>query len=223
MPRCHRECLRRESQAAAKSLIKLSESIRGKSPPNSLERVSSPLAGRAKHTSICQDGHRATHSSSGHGGRGALGLLPLPDLWANEVSQRAGGPSDAEEYGQRSKLRSCVPCPPLGGLSADRLTVTGEPEDSLHRKDEGYEPGEAGTARINATILSVVRNSEVDGMVQAMRDLERTWNSKFNYPWTFFNDEEFTEEFKTKTQAETKAKCSYGMEEWMSARMIERS
>lgn len=89
------------------------------------------------------------------------------------------------------------------------LDLTGEPEDSLHRKDEGYEPGEAGTARINATILSVVRNSEVDGMVQAMRDLEQTWNSKFNYPWTFFNDEEFTEEFKTRTQAETKAKCSY--------------
>jgi mannosyltransferase len=49
-------------------------------------------------------------------------------------------------------------------------------------------------------------------MVQAMRDLERTWNSKFNYPWTFFNDVPFTEEFKTRTQAETKAECIYGEE-----------
>jgi mannosyltransferase len=106
-------------------------------------------------------------------------------------------------------------------LSTDRLTVTGEPEDSLHRKDEGYGPGEAGMARINATLLSLVRNSEVDGMVQAMRDLERTWNSKFNYPWTFFNDEEFTEEFKTKTQAETKAKCIYGKDVSMPARRME--
>lgn len=47
-------------------------------------------------------------------------------------------------------------------------------------------------------------------MVQSMADLERTWNSKFNYPWTFFNDEPFTEEFKTKTQAQTKAECRYG-------------
>lgn len=46
-----------------------------------------------------------------------------------------------------------------------------------------------------------------------MRDLESTWNSKFNYPWTFFNDKEFTEEFKTRTQAETKAKCNYGMDD----------
>ena len=48
-------------------------------------------------------------------------------------------------------------------------------------------------------------------MVQSMRDLERTWNSKFNYPWTFFNDEPFDDEFKRKTQAETKAKCFYGI------------
>jgi mannosyltransferase len=47
-------------------------------------------------------------------------------------------------------------------------------------------------------------------MLQSMRDLERTWNHKFNYPWTFFNDVPFTEEFKRKTQAETKAECRYG-------------
>lgn len=47
-------------------------------------------------------------------------------------------------------------------------------------------------------------------MLQAMGDLERTWNSKFNYPWTFFNDVPFTEEFKKKTSAATKAQCFYG-------------
>lgn len=47
-------------------------------------------------------------------------------------------------------------------------------------------------------------------MIQSMEDLERTWNSKFNYPWTFFNDVPFTAEFKRRTQAATKAKCFYG-------------
>lgn len=47
-------------------------------------------------------------------------------------------------------------------------------------------------------------------MVQSMMDLERTWNHKFNYPWTFFNDVPFDEEFERKTQAVTKAKCYYG-------------
>lgn len=46
-------------------------------------------------------------------------------------------------------------------------------------------------------------------MIQAMNDMERTWNGKFNYPWTFFNEVEFTAEFKRRTQAATKAECRY--------------
>jgi len=56
----------------------------------------------------------------------------------------------------------------------------------------------------------LVRNEELDGMIISMRDLEKTWNSKFNYPWTFFNDVPFSDEFKKATQKETKAKCNYG-------------
>ncbi|KAL2157602.1 hypothetical protein VTH06DRAFT_5981 [Thermothelomyces fergusii] len=89
------------------------------------------------------------------------------------------------------------------------LDPTGEPEGILTYASEEYAPGPAGTARINATLLALVRNEELDGMLQSMRDLERTWNHKFNYPWTFFNDVPFTEEFKQKTRAETKAECRY--------------
>ena len=62
-------------------------------------------------------------------------------------------------------------------------------------------------------------------MVQSMQDLERTWNHKFNYPWTFFNDEPFTEEFRKATQANTKAKCSYytiPKEHWEIPRWIDK-
>ncbi|KAI9723053.1 MAG: hypothetical protein M1812_001502 [Candelaria pacifica] len=88
------------------------------------------------------------------------------------------------------------------------LDLTFEPEGPLWRADE-YAPANPNAPRINATLLALVRNSEVYDMVSSMRDLERTWNSKFNYPWTFFNDEEFSEEFKRLTQAETKAECKY--------------
>lgn len=47
-------------------------------------------------------------------------------------------------------------------------------------------------------------------MLSTMRDLERTWNNKFNYPYIFFNDKPFTDEFKQKTQSMTNAKCQYG-------------
>jgi mannosyltransferase len=76
---------------------------------------------------------------------------------------------------------------------------------------DNYAPGKAGSARINATILSLVRNEELDDMLRSMRDLERTWNHKFNYPWTFFNDQPFTDEFKRRTRAATNAEVRYGM------------
>jgi len=90
------------------------------------------------------------------------------------------------------------------------VLATGEPEGLLVRASDRYKPGIENSARINATLLALVRNEELDGMLQAMRDLERTWNHKFNYPWTFFNDVPFSETFKQKTQAETKAECRYG-------------
>ncbi|RPB26974.1 glycosyltransferase family 15 protein [Terfezia boudieri ATCC MYA-4762] len=64
-------------------------------------------------------------------------------------------------------------------------------------------------ALANATLLALVRNSEADAMVQSMLDLERIFNLKFNYPWTFLNNVPFDEEFKRKTRAATKAEISY--------------
>lgn len=90
-------------------------------------------------------------------------------------------------------------------------TATGEPEGQLWRASDDYAPDAVNSARINATLLALVRNEELQGMLQSMGDLERTWNHKFNYPWTFFNDVPFSEEFKKKTQAATNAECRYGM------------
>ena len=53
-------------------------------------------------------------------------------------------------------------------------------------------------------------------MVQSMRDLERTFNRKFNYPWLFLNDIPFTEDFKKKVSAETKAKVTFGERHFLS-------
>lgn len=85
----------------------------------------------------------------------------------------------------------------------------GEPEGMLHRTSPRYAPGITDSDRISATLLALVRNEELEGMVEAMKDLERTWNHKFNYPWTFFNDVPFSEEFKRQTSAATNAECRY--------------
>lgn len=74
---------------------------------------------------------------------------------------------------------------------------------------DNYSPDNPKSDRINASLISLVRNSELNEMLSSMRDLERTWNSKFNYPWKFFNDEPFTPAFKTAISAATQAKVSF--------------
>ena len=52
------------------------------------------------------------------------------------------------------------------------------------------------SSKPRAALISLVRNSELDGLIQSMRQLEYHWNRKYQYPWVFFNDEPFTDEFK---------------------------
>ncbi|RHZ71188.1 hypothetical protein Glove_261g32 [Diversispora epigaea] len=67
------------------------------------------------------------------------------------------------------------------------------------------------TSRANAALVVLVRNSELHDIRSSMRQLEDRWNKKFNYPYVFLNDKEFTEEFKIKTSALTKGKTYYGL------------
>jgi len=47
-----------------------------------------------------------------------------------------------------------------------------------------------------AAIISLVRNSELEGIMQSMRQLEWHWNHKYKYPWIFFSEEPFSDDFK---------------------------
>lgn len=61
-----------------------------------------------------------------------------------------------------------------------------------------------------ATIFMLVRNSELHGALQAMREIEDRFNRHYRYPWTFYNDELFTEEFKTMTAGMASGTVEYG-------------
>ncbi|CDK24560.1 unnamed protein product [Kuraishia capsulata CBS 1993] len=49
--------------------------------------------------------------------------------------------------------------------------------------------------RENATLLSLVRNSELDGILQSIESLEERFNHRFNYDWIFMNDQPFEADF----------------------------
>ncbi len=97
---------------------------------------------------------------------------------------------------------------PNAHLSTDDINkiinkkITGEPNGILRRSGDEYE-------RANATLLSLVRNQELRGIISAMKQIESTFNNKFNYPWTFINDEEFSERFKTQVSKYTNSKIYF--------------
>ena len=54
---------------------------------------------------------------------------------------------------------------------------------------------------VAATILSLVRNEDLEEMIASVMEVERAFNSKFAYPYTFLNDGEFTQEFQDAIRA----------------------
>ena len=54
------------------------------------------------------------------------------------------------------------------------------------------------SSKPKAALISLVRNQELDGIIQSMTQLEYHWNHKYQYPWIFFNDEPFNDEFKVR-------------------------
>ena len=71
--------------------------------------------------------------------------------------------------------------------------------------------------RENATILMLVRNSELEGALDSMRSLEDRFNNKYHYDWTFLNDVPFDQDFIEATTAMASGKAQYALippEDW---------
>jgi Glycolipid 2-alpha-mannosyltransferase len=47
----------------------------------------------------------------------------------------------------------------------------------------------------NAVFVFLARNSDLEGVVSSVRQMEDRFNRNYNYPWVFLNDEPFTDEF----------------------------
>ena len=84
-------------------------------------------------------------------------------------------------------------------VSINRLDIPTNPastaEDWLEKYSKDVHAMEM-TDRPRAAIISLVRNEELDGIVQSMVQLEYRWNNKYQYPWIFFNDIGFSDHFK---------------------------
>jgi alpha 1,2-mannosyltransferase len=70
----------------------------------------------------------------------------------------------------------------------------------VHEDSKAPEPAvpeeSVGEGTANAVMLMLARNSELEGAVSSVRQLEEKFNRRYHYPWVFLNEEPFSEEFK---------------------------
>ncbi|RPA98168.1 glycosyl transferase [Choiromyces venosus 120613-1] len=66
------------------------------------------------------------------------------------------------------------------------------------------------TPRVNAAFVVLARNSELDGVIQSVKSIERHFNRWYNYPYVFLNDEEFNETFKSTIINYTSGSVEFG-------------
>lgn len=64
---------------------------------------------------------------------------------------------------------------------------------------------------VNAVFLGLVRNSELQGMMHTVRQIENSFNKDYNYPYVFLNEVEFTPEFMDGIRSVTSAKVEFGL------------
>ncbi|KIY66469.1 glycosyltransferase family 15 protein [Cylindrobasidium torrendii FP15055 ss-10] len=102
---------------------------------------------------------------------------------------------------------------------------------ALHNPSDAHEsptkieaPRPVGIGTANATMVMLARNDEIDGVLSSMATVENRFNREHGYPWTFLNEVEFTEEFKSRVKNATSAHVSFGLipdEHWSQPNWID--
>lgn len=98
---------------------------------------------------------------------------------------------------------------------------------SSHLSHKALHQNRHDPTRPRAALISLVRNSELSGIQQSIRQLEYHFNSKaaHQYPWVFFNDVPFTEEFIEGTLNLTSGRAYYEVipkEHWSFPQWIDQ-
>jgi alpha 1,2-mannosyltransferase len=63
---------------------------------------------------------------------------------------------------------------------------------------------------MNATFVTLARNTDVWEIARSIRQVEDRFNRQFNYDWVFLNDNEFDDTFKRVTTALVSGNTKYG-------------
>ena len=131
---------------------------------------------------------------------------------ANEGKADAKAPGDST-----SKSSSKIDNDPTGGATAKwpgkSSPSKGKTEAASDTTPHSKTPELAETApgeRMNATFVTLARNSDVWEISRSIRQVEDRFNRRYHYDWVFLNDNEFDEQFIKVTTALVSGKTRYG-------------
>lgn len=93
--------------------------------------------------------------------------------------------------------------------------LTGDAKDfplAMTPNDAGFDDlvGLAPGPRMNATFVTLARNSDVWEIARSIRQIEDRFNRRYNYDWVFLNDNPFDDTFKKVTTSLVSGKTFYG-------------
>ncbi|CAL9731286.1 glycolipid 2-alpha-mannosyltransferase [Monosporozyma unispora] len=80
--------------------------------------------------------------------------------------------------------------------------------------------------RPKACFVTLVKNSELSGILRSIKNVQQKFNNEFRYDWIFLNDKEFTEEFKLGVTNEIPSVVKFGLipeEHWFYPEYINQT
>lgn len=99
------------------------------------------------------------------------------------------------------------PTTPNTGADLGSSLLTTQPGSSPQWADlTSIAPG----PRMNATFVTLARNSDVWDIARSIRQVEDRFNRRYNYDWVFLNDKPFDATFKKVTSSLVSGKTHYG-------------
>lgn len=91
-------------------------------------------------------------------------------------------------------------------LDPKEFPLAMSPMDAGWNDLSGIAPG----PRVNATFVTLARNTDVWEIARSIRQVEDRFNRRYNYDWVFLNDKPFDQTFKKVTTSLVSGKTYYG-------------
>ncbi|KAJ4390069.1 alpha 1,2-mannosyltransferase 2.4.1 [Gnomoniopsis smithogilvyi] len=127
----------------------------------------------------------------------------------NPITFPSGGKASngASGGGSQEAGQNTPPTTPNTAADLGVSPLTTEPGSSPQWADlTGIAPG----PRMNATFVTLARNSDVWDIARSIRQIEDRFNRRYNYDWVFLNDKPFDATFKKVTTSLVSGKTHYG-------------